>query len=204
MYTVTHWIALQGATLQGITALLCITGDLPASICYSAVQCVAVSQATAGFTVSFILVSTTQVPALAQVRYTQVTYPGPGTGNFSWSRSTVLAPVYSTQVTYPGPGEWEINSGPGKLKFTVYKAFALGSLFKASASRRVWHILHQSFFFLLLCPWKHIFNQTLKGRTNTTQPGPINRTEGRNRNKSVDYICFVTAWLCCMTLSAEN
>ena len=105
MYTVTHWIALQGATLQGITALLCITGDLPASICYSAVQCVAVSQATAGFTVSFILVSTTQVPALAQVNYTQVTYPGPGTGNFSWSRSTVLAQVNSTQVTYPGPGK---------------------------------------------------------------------------------------------------
>ena len=83
----------------------CITGDLPASICYSAVQCVAVSQATAGFTVSFILVSTTQVPALAQVNYTQVTYPGPGTGNFSWSRSTVLAQVNSTQVTYPGPGK---------------------------------------------------------------------------------------------------
>ena len=92
MYTVTHWIALQGATLQGITALLCITGDLPASICYSAVQCVAVSQVTAGFTVSFILVSTTQVPALAQVRYTQVTildqaqatFPGPG--QLSWPR----------------------------------------------------------------------------------------------------------------------
>ena len=145
MYTVTYRIALQGATLQGITALLCITGDLPASICYSAVQCVAVSQATAGFTGSFIHVSTTQVPALAQVRYTQVTYPGPGTGNFSWSRSTVLAPVYSTQVTYPGPGEWEINSGPGKLKFSVYKAFALGSLFKASASRKVTYIAPKFF-----------------------------------------------------------
>ena len=83
----------------------CITGDLPASMCYSVVQCVAVSQATAGFTVSFFLVSTTQVPALAQVNYTQVTYPGPGTGNFSWSRSTVLAQVNSTQVTYPGPGK---------------------------------------------------------------------------------------------------
>ena len=169
MYTVTHWIALQGATLQGITALLCITGDLPASICYSAVQCVAVSQATAGFTVSFILVSTTQVPALAQVRYTQVTYPGPGTGNFSWSRSTVLAPVYSTQVTYPGPGEWEINSGPGKLKFTVYKAFALGSLFKASASRRVWHILHQSFLFPAPMSLETHFQPNFKG-TNQHYP----------------------------------